>query len=276
MTTTGKQRIAFLGLGSMGAPMARRLLAEGHPLTVWNRTASRTTGFADAGARVATSPVAAVRDADVVITMLADPPAVLEVVGAIASALRPGTHLIDVSSIGPGAVAEVAALLPAGVTLIDSPVMGSVDRAEAGELTLLVGGDPTPVRDILDVFGTVTPCGASGTGAALKVVLINAVVAGVAVVGEAMALADTFGLPEPLVVGALTHGPLAGVAGRAFAEGSYFPVRLAAKDVALATSVADLPLSRTVHQRLTAYPTAQEEDLGQIVRHMRSRRVDAF
>jgi 3-hydroxyisobutyrate dehydrogenase-like beta-hydroxyacid dehydrogenase len=295
-------KIAFLGLGSMGAPMARRLLAAGYPLTVWNRSTSRALAFAgaavgsgaDAGAvaaargessagggaavngaggamvKVVDSPAEAVRDADVVITMLADPAAVREVVGAFAGSLKPGAVLIDASTVGPDVVGELAELLPAGVKLIDAPVMGSVDRAANGELLLMVGGDADPVLPLLELFGTVNRTGVVGTGAALKLVLINAVINGVAVVGEAMALADSLGLPEAQVKAALASSPLAGLAGRAFAEGAYFPVRLAAKDVALATAAADLPIAHAVHTRLTTYPEVLDEDLGHIVKYFRS------
>jgi 3-hydroxyisobutyrate dehydrogenase-like beta-hydroxyacid dehydrogenase len=259
------QTIAFIGLGIMGSPMAGRLLAAGYPLTVWNRTASRAEPLRAEGATVAASPAEAVREADVVITMLADPTAVREVIGAIARHLRPGTTVIEASTIGPQALGEVAALLPGSVALVDAPVMGSADRAASGQLVVLAGGDLTKVRPILEVFGTVTECGAVGYGAALKVVLINAVIAGVTVVGEAMALGDAFGLPTEL-------GPLAGIAGRAFAQGANYPLRLAAKDVTLATASADLPLLRTVHDWLIAFPEAGSEDLGQVVRHIRARR----
>jgi 3-hydroxyisobutyrate dehydrogenase-like beta-hydroxyacid dehydrogenase len=83
------ERIAFLGLGIMGNPMAKRLLAAGYPLTVWNRTASRAEPLQAEGADVAASPAEAVRDADVVITMLADPTAVREVIDGIVRHLRP-------------------------------------------------------------------------------------------------------------------------------------------------------------------------------------------
>jgi 3-hydroxyisobutyrate dehydrogenase len=266
------ERIAFIGLGIMGSPMARRLLAVGYPLTVWNRTASRAEPLRAEGASAAASPAEAVREADVVITMLADPTAVREVIGAIAGHLRPGATLIEASTIGPQALQEVAALLPGSVALVDAPVMGSADRAASGQLVVLAGGDLTKVRPILEVFGTVTECGAVGHGAALKVVLINAVIAGVTVVGEAMALGDAFGLPTELVTGALASGPLAGIAGRAFAQGANYPLRLAAKDVTLATATADLPVLRIVHDWLVAFPEAGSEDLGQVVRHIRARR----
>jgi 3-hydroxyisobutyrate dehydrogenase-like beta-hydroxyacid dehydrogenase len=263
-------KIAFLGLGTMGAAMAGRVLDAGYPLTVWNRTAERAAELGAKGARVAATPADAVRDAEVVITMLADPAAVLAVVGEFAPALRPSARLVEMSTIGPAAVDQVVSLLPDGVALIDSPVMGSVDRAAGGELSLLVGGDADGVRSLLDLFGTVTRAGGTGAGAALKVVLINAVVTGVAAIGEALVLADSLGLPEDLVKSAMAASPLAGIAGRAFAQGVHFPIRLAAKDVALATSVTDLPLAEAVHAQLTSFPAAADEDLARIVDHVRA------
>jgi 3-hydroxyisobutyrate dehydrogenase-like beta-hydroxyacid dehydrogenase len=264
------QKIAFLGLGTMGAPMAGRLIAAGHDVTVWNRTDEKAVPLIDQGASAAASPSDAVGDADVVITMLSDSAAVAEVVSAFVPALKPNATLIDASTIGPAALAEVAALLPEGVTLVDSPVMGSADRAATGELVLLAGGEISAVRPILDLFGNVIHCGPLGNGAALKVVVIGAIVAGVTVIGEAMALADTFKLREELVVGVMQKMPLAGLAARAFAEGSLYQVKLAAKDVALGADVAHLPVARAVHQRLLDFPAAATEDIGQIVKFIRA------
>jgi len=263
-------RIAFLGLGAMGTPMARRVLDAGYPLTVWNRSPRRAEPLVAKGAQPAKTPADAVRDADVVITMLADPAAVREVVAALAPALRPGQTLIESSTIGPDALHEVAGLLPDGVTLVDSPVMGSVDRAEAGGLSILVGGDADSVMPLLELFGTVTRTGASGTGAALKIVLISAVVTGVAMIGEAMTLADSLGLPEDLVRSSLATSPMAGIAARAFSQDTLYQFHLAAKDVALATASADLPLYRTVHDLLTAFPSAADEDLSHLVKLLRT------
>ncbi|WHT21981.1 NAD(P)-dependent oxidoreductase [Crossiella sp. CA-258035] len=258
-------RIAFLGLGTMGLPMARRLLAAGYPLTVWNRSPERATALA---ARVASTPAEAAREAEVVVTMLADPAAVLSVVAELD--LRPGSTLIEMSTIGPDALREVAALLPAGVTLIDAPVMGSADKAAAGELTLLVGGPAEPVLPVLEVFGKVVRTGLTGTGAALKLVLINATVTGVVAIAEALTLAEAFGLPAELVREALAGSALGGLAARAFATGAHYPIRLAAKDSRLAAEAAELPLAALVAQRLAECPAA-EEDLGQIVRQLRAR-----
>ncbi|MER5740532.1 NAD(P)-dependent oxidoreductase [Streptomyces sp. NPDC002262] len=266
ITTSPSQKIAFLGLGSMGLPMARRLLDAGYPLTVWNRTAAKAAPLLDAGALLAETPADAVRNADVVITMLADPDAARAVAGLLIPALRPGTHWIDTSTIGPGTTRELAARLPEGVTLIDAPVMGSVDRAASGELLILAGGDTTPVADVLARLGTVTACGGPGDGAALKLVLINAAIGGVALVAESLALADALGLPRDLALRTLGAGPLGGAVGRVTATGSHFPVALAAKDVALATGTAELPLLETVHRFLLADPTLSGEDLASVAR----------
>ncbi|MFI8914378.1 NAD(P)-dependent oxidoreductase [Streptomyces sp. NPDC053513] len=263
---TTPQKIAFLGLGSMGLPMARRLLDAGHPLTVWNRTAAKADALVADGAVRAATPAEAVRDADVVVTMLADPAAALAVADELIPALRPGTHWIDTSTVGPDTVAALAARLPAGVTLLDAPVMGSVDRAAVGELLILAGGDTAPVAGVLDRLGTVTPCGGPGTGAALKLVLINAVIGGVALVAETLALADSLGLPRELALRTLGAGPLSGAVGRATATGSHFPVALAAKDVALATATTKLPVLEAVHAALTEDPSLLGEDLAALAR----------
>ncbi|MFG3035836.1 NAD(P)-dependent oxidoreductase [Streptomyces sp. NPDC048330] len=263
---TTPHKTAFLGLGSMGLPMARRLLDAGHPLTVWNRTAAKVDALVAAGAVRAATPAEAVRDADVVVTMLADPAAALAVADEILPALRPGTHWIDTSTVGPDTVAALTARLPAGVTLIDAPVMGSVDRAASGDLLVLAGGDTAPVADVLARFGAVTPCGAPGAGAAVKLVLINAAIGGVALVAEALALADALGVAREPALRLLGAGPLAGAVGRATATGSHFPLALAAKDVALATAAAKLPVLEAVHAALTADPALLGEDLAALAR----------
>jgi 3-hydroxyisobutyrate dehydrogenase-like beta-hydroxyacid dehydrogenase len=259
-------KVAFLGLGSMGAPMARRIANAGYALTVWNRSPEKAEGFE----KVAASPEDAVRGADVVVTMLSDPPAVLEVVGRIADDLNQGAVLVEASTIGPDALRQVAQLVPDGVKLIDAPVMGSIDRAAAGELNLLVGGDADAVMPLLELFGEVNRTGDVGTGAAMKIVMINAIVNGIAIIGEALQVADAFGLPEDQVKLAFETSPLAGLAARAFANDAYYQTKLAAKDVALAAEAADTPIARTVYQRLTAYPEAQNEDVGKIVEYFRA------
>ena len=258
--------IAFVGLGAMGAPMARRLLDAGHELTVWNRTSARAEPLAEAGARVAATPADAVRDAAVVITMLADPAAEEAVLRAIADALRPDALLIEMSTIGPEAVVRNRALIPPGVAVVDAPVMGSVDRAAVGDLAVLAGGDVERATPILSVFGTVVPCGALGSGSARKLVLISGVIAGVAVIGEALALADRLGVPDPQAV--LAASPLAPLAARAFSTTADFSIAMAAKDLALAGELLDLPVMAAARSALLDAPD-QDADLAAAVAFVR-------
>jgi 3-hydroxyisobutyrate dehydrogenase len=251
--------IAFLGLGRMGSPLAGRLLAAGHDLVVWNRTIARAEPLATAGAKVAATPAEAVSDADIVITMLADPPALEAVAAQIAPAMRPGAILIDMSTVGPAAVRALAERVPA---LVDAPVMGSVDRAVNGTLTVLAGGDVDRVEGILATFGTVVRCGEVGAGAARKVLLINAAIGGVTLVADLVALGDELGIPDPLEV--LAEGPLSASVTRVRSTGSNFPIKLAAKDVGLALQEGQLPVLAAIRERLLAVPT-QEADLRGVV-----------
>jgi 3-hydroxyisobutyrate dehydrogenase len=268
------EKIAFLGLGHMGAPMARHLLDAGHPLTVWNRTPAKAAPLVERGAVLADSPADAVRDADVVITMLATPDAVSEVADAIAPELRPGTYWAEMSTIGPEAVRQLAARLGDGVTLVDAPVMGSTDKAESGELGILAGGDADRIEGVLAHLGTVTRTGAPGSGAALKLVVNTAVIGGVGLVAEAMALADALGLPEDVAKGALAAGPLGGAVARAFAEGVHFGSDLAVKDIALATGTTELPAMEAVlghFKEAAADPSLTHEDIARAVTRIRER-----
>jgi 3-hydroxyisobutyrate dehydrogenase-like beta-hydroxyacid dehydrogenase len=251
--------IAFLGLGRMGAPIAGRLLAAGHDLVVWNRTVARAEPLAAAGAKVAATPAEAVTDADIVITMLADPPALQAVAAQIAPAMRPDAILIDMSTVGPAAVRALAERVPA---LVDAPVMGSVDRAVNGTLTVLAGGDVDRVDGILATFGTVVRCGEVGAGAARKILLINAAIGGVTLVADLVALGDELGIPDPLEV--LAEGPLSASVTRVRSAGSNFPIKLAAKDVGLALQEGQLPVLAAIRERLLAVPT-QEADLRGVV-----------
>ncbi|MCT9087842.1 NAD(P)-dependent oxidoreductase [Streptomyces sp. ASQP_92] len=263
-------KIAFLGLGGMGTPMATRLLDAGHPLTVWNRTAARSQGLAARGAAVAATPGDAVRSADVVISMLADPGAVAEVAAAAAPRLRPGTHWIEMSTIGPDAVRDLAERLPTGVTLLDAPVLGSVDKAATGELGILVGGDADGVEKVLGVLGTVTRCGPPGSAAALKLVVNTALIGGVVVVAEALALAGRLGVPAATAEQALLASAVGGAARRALATEAAFPTALAAKDLHLATATAPLPVLAAVLDRLGAHPDLAAHDLARAADRIRA------
>ncbi|CCK30337.1 hypothetical protein BN159_5958 [Streptomyces davaonensis JCM 4913] len=264
------QKIAFLGLGHMGAPMALRLLAAGHPLAVWNRTAAKAAPLAAEGAAVVGTPADAVRDADVVITMLSGPDALAEVADAAVPALPHGIHWIDMSTVGPEAVRDLAARLGGTAHLVDAPVMGSTDKAAAGELGILAGGEVSGVEKVLAHLGTVTRTGPLGSGAALKLVVNSAVLGAVALVAESLRLADALGLDDTVARGALASGPIGGAVARAFAEGVHFGTGLAAKDLALATATAQLPALEAV---LTHFRTADvpDADISAAVTRIRTR-----
>ncbi|MFD3932669.1 NAD(P)-dependent oxidoreductase [Streptomyces sp. NPDC058614] len=274
------EKIAFLGLGHMGAPMARQLLGSGHPLTVWNRTAAKAEPLVAEGATLAATPAEAVRDADVVITMLAGPAALEAVADAVVPELRPGAYWVEMSTVGPDVIRELAARLKDelkdglkdGVTLVDAPVAGSTDRAAAGRLGILAGGDVAGVEHVLAHFGTVTRTGPLGSGAALKLVVNASVVGGVALVAEAMRLADALGVDEDTARNALTNGPLGGAVGRAFAEGVHFDTALAVKDADLATKAARLPVMEAVLEQFrhaAADPSVVHEDIAKAAAHIR-------
>lgn len=262
----GMQTIAFLGLGHMGSRMATRLVAAGHKVTVWNRTRARADALA--GADVAATPAEAAAGADVVITMLTGPDAVEAVVhgpDGAAAAMRPGSVLVEMSTIGPTAAARLQRL-PEGVGLVDAPVGGSVGMAERGELAIFTGGadaDVAAVTPVLERLGTVRRCGGPGSGAAAKLVAITAVVSGVALLGELRAVGATLGLPVELTEGILAGGPLSIVVERARGTGSHYAVELAAKDLGLTLDHADAPLARAALTRLrTALPELAGQDLS--------------
>ena len=196
------EKIAFLGLGRMGQPMARRLAAAGYPLTVWNRSPGRADGLTEAA-----SPAEAVAGADVVVTMLSDPQAAAEVAGRFTPALAPGTLWIDMSSIGPRAVAGLRAQLSDGVAMVDAPVVGSVGPATTGDLGIFAGGEDADLEraePVLAHLGRVRRCGGPGAGAALKVVVIGGIVACVTVLSEVLAVAGELGVPREVALEVLS------------------------------------------------------------------------
>jgi len=243
-------KIAFLGLGQMGAPMARRLLKAGHQLTVWDRTADHAKPLAAEGAAVAATPAQAGAAAACAITMLATPDALQEVVfgeNGLAKTLGAGQVYIDMSTVGPDTIRSVAGQLPNGVAVVDAPVRGSVSAATDGRLEIFVGAsdeDFVRVRPILETLGSVARVGGLGAGAAMKLVANLALGVAITAVGEALSLGEALGLePEP-VLNMLEGSPLAPMvrAKRANLESGHYPpafkLRHAAKDLRLAVEAA--------------------------------------
>src|SRR5438105_2753360 len=169
-------KLAFCGLGHMGAPMAARLVSAGHEVAVWNRSPEKVEPLAGLGARAAETPADAAAGAEAAITMLADPEALEEVVfgpGGLAEGLSPGSTLIDMSTVGPDAVRSVAERLGDAVEVLDAPVLGSIAAAESGSLKIFVGGSEEAFQrwsPVFEVLGTPFHLGPLGTGASMKLV----------------------------------------------------------------------------------------------------------
>jgi 3-hydroxyisobutyrate dehydrogenase-like beta-hydroxyacid dehydrogenase len=198
-----RERVAFIGLGIMGAPMAANLCRAGFEVTVWNRTRSRADAFAtDHPCHVAATPGDAAAEADITITMVPDGPEVEEVLlGARGAAerMRSGSLAIDMSTIAPSAsVAIGEQLREERIGFLDAPVSGSRPKAEDGTLTIMAGGDPGDferARPVLEAMGAlVVHVGPQGHGSLVK--LINNTLAAInaAALAEALTLARTAGL----------------------------------------------------------------------------------
>ncbi|WP_269264965.1 NAD(P)-dependent oxidoreductase [Oxalobacter aliiformigenes] len=203
MNNRNLPRIAFVGIGLMGLPMAGRLVKAGYPLVAWNRTREKALPLEPLGAEVASTLDEAVKSADMVITMLEAGPVVESVVQSMSPVLREGTLLIDMSSTKQSEAREIRQMLePRRVAFLDAPVSGGVVGAEAGTLAIMVGGtekDFQRARPVFEVMGRPTLVGPTGSGQIAK--LCNQLIVGgtVAIVAEAMLLAQAGGAdPEAM------------------------------------------------------------------------------
>jgi 3-hydroxyisobutyrate dehydrogenase/2-hydroxy-3-oxopropionate reductase len=254
-------RVAVVGLGGMGSRIARRFLDAGHELTVWNRTAAKVEQLVEAGAAAATSPAEAAARSEVVITMVSDPSAlqaVTEGPEGVAAGVGGETTVIEMSTVGPAAVARLASTLSA--ELLDAPVLGSLSEAESGSLSIFVGGEATSFercRELLSVLGSPIHVGPSGSGAAAKLVANTTLFGVIGALGEALALAEGLGLSRESAFEVLATTPLAAQAERrrpALESRDFpprFPLRLARKDADLiAETGMDLRLTNAARSWL--------------------------
>ncbi|AWA42399.1 2-hydroxy-3-oxopropionate reductase [Pseudomonas fluorescens] len=207
--------LGFAGIGLMGLPMCRRLLAAGYPLTVWNRNPAKCAPLVEAGARQVATPAELCAQADVVMLCLADTAVVREVVfgpAGVAEGAKPGQLLVDFSSLEPTATREMAAELAdkTGMAWLDSPVSGGVVGAEAGSLAIMVGGDAADldrVRPVLLELGQrVTHMGGVGAGQVTKACNQMIVACNALVIAEVVALAEQAGVDASLIAEALAGG----------------------------------------------------------------------
>jgi 3-hydroxyisobutyrate dehydrogenase len=254
-------RVALLGTGIMGAGMARNLLAAGHELRVWNRTRERAEGL---GAEVLDSPAEACEGAEVVVTMLADAPAVEAATEGLSF---DGAVWAQMSTIGIEATEALAARAPGA--FVDAPVLGSRAAAEAGELTVLASGPFERCRPVLEAVGRIVDLGPEpGAGTRMKLVLNHWVIALVESLAETVLLAERLGLDPQAFLDVIDGGPMgppyAKLKGTNMVERRYepnFSLKLARKDADLIASVAgDLPLARLISERMGAAIAAGHAD----------------
>lgn len=207
-------RVAFIGMGTMGAAMALNIVKAGHELTVHNRTREREAPVAEAGAARAASPAEAAGQADVVITCVSDTPDVEAVVlgkGGVIEGARPGSLVVDMSTISPAATRRISSeLSDAGLRMVDAPVSGGSEGAEKGILTIMVGGESDDVEEVMPVFQamgkTITHVGPIGSGQVVKAIN-QVIIAGTYLsVAEGMALGMKAGLDMEKAVSALSGG----------------------------------------------------------------------
>ena len=242
--------IGWIGTGIMGAPMARRLIAGGHRVRVFNRSPEKARALATDGATVAADTAACVAGAEVVFIMVPDTPDVEATVAKIEPALKAGQLVIDMSTIAPAAERAIAARLKAtGVDYLDAPVSGGDVGARDGTLAIMVGGDAAAferARPLFELMGKrITHMGPSGAGQMTKLANQIAVAITLEAAAEAIKFAKAGGLDPSRVVEAIGAGAAASWQlsnlGPKIIAGDYRPgffIKLIRKDLRLVTEAA--------------------------------------
>ncbi len=248
--TTSRPTVGWIGLGRIGLPMARRVLAAGFPVVAWARRPASADPLVAAGATLAESPEALARACDVVVTIVGGPADVRALHAAMLPHARRGAVFVEMTTAAPADAAAAQALAaPSGVLVLDAPVTGGVAGAERGSLTAFVGGDAAAlarVRPVLAAFANrIVHCGAAGAGYRMK--LVNqTIVAGVLLgLADGAALARAGGLSSSAVKDALSAGTASGFLFDAYIErmvtgsgAATFTLGMFRKDLALARDEA--------------------------------------
>lgn len=278
------EKIGFIGLGAMGRPMAKHLLAGGHRLTVHNRSRAAVDDLVAAGAKAASTPSDVARQSDILITMLPDTPDVEQVIAGpdgVLAGLGRGVVVIDMSSISPAAARQLALLVAAkGAAMLDAPVSGGEIGAINATLSIMVGGDAQAfarVRPVLACMGNaerIVHIGDEpGSGQICKVCNQIAIAGALAGVSEALAVARKAGVDAARVRQALLGGFAASrvleVHGERMLTGNYTPgfrTRLYQKDMRIASETAlahgvAIPATALVAQLVTALVATGRGDL---------------
>ncbi|MFD7655770.1 NAD(P)-dependent oxidoreductase [Actinosynnema sp. NPDC059797] len=276
--------VALLGTGLMGAGMARSLLRAGLDVVVWNRNADKARPLAEAGARVAEDPAAAVERADVVLTMLFDADATAEVMAAALPSLREGATWVQCATVGLDGGERLARLADRhGVGFVDAPVLGTRQPAELGKLTVLAAAPPELRAGVEPVFGaiaarTVWAGERPGDGQRLKLVANAWVLSITAATAQSVALARGLGLDPSAFLDTIAGGPVdsayAQAKGRAMIDGDFTPsfgVDGAAKDSSLIadamnTAGTDDRLMRVLLDHYRSADDGAPADMAAVVR----------
>jgi 3-hydroxyisobutyrate dehydrogenase len=277
-------KIAFLGTGIMGAPMARHLAQAGHDVAVWNRSPEKARPLAEYGATVAQDGASAVAGADAVVTMLTDGVAVEDVMGDAAPAAAEGTVWWQASTVGISGTEGLAALAEEHrLTFVDAPVVGTREPAEAGELTVLASGPPGALEHLAPLFDAVgsrtIALGEAGAGSRFKLVMNHWVLGVTDAIAETLVLAEGLDVDPALFLDAIEGGPLdiayAHLKGPGMIAGDLpvaFPLKHALKDADLILEAVgrhdlDLGLAPVLRARfaLAADAGHADEDMGMVI-----------
>ncbi|HEB65860.1 MAG TPA: NAD(P)-dependent oxidoreductase [Chloroflexi bacterium] len=274
-----QETIGFIGLGIMGSGMSRNLLKAGFPLVVWNRTASKMTPLVEAGAQPAVSPADLASRAEVVITCVSNTADVEEVIlgeNGVVHGARPGTLVIDMSTISPSAAQEIAAqLAQKGIHMLDAPISGGSEGAANGTLSIMVGGEAPNVERAMPYFRamgkTITHVGGHGAGQMVKLVNQILVVGNALAMSEALLFAQAGGVDLEKTLQAVSGGAAGSwmlshrgpqIIARDWRPG--FTIDLQQKDLRLVLEEADrrgVPVLMTA-QVFNLYRTLQQAGLG--------------
>jgi 3-hydroxyisobutyrate dehydrogenase-like beta-hydroxyacid dehydrogenase len=271
--------VGFIGLGLMGKPMARNLLKAGFPVTVWNRTPAKAQELLSDGAKLAANPRGVAEHADVLITIVSDPPALEEVLfakGALA-ALRRGGTLIDSSTVSPDLARKVAAACAErGIDFLDAPVTGGTWGAEKGELVYMIGGTSAVferMKPLLEKMGKrFFLVGPNGAGQTVKLAMNLLLALEVDALAEALALVGAAGIQGERLVevmqSSMGRAPLLDVKAPLFLKHEFpasFPLRLMHKDMRLALELArelgiQLPAGAAAYATYSAVKDKSQDD----------------
>lgn len=272
-------KVGFLGLGAMGAPMAANIRSHGYPLAVYNRTASRSAALQAMSATLCTTPRELAARSDMVVIMVTGPDdllAVLDGPDGVTAGLSAGKVVINMSTVSDNATEQAAERVQAaGAEYVDAPVSGSVKPAIDGTLVILAGCTPEALErttPLLKTMGSeVVHCGDIGSGTRMKLVLNLMLGNMMESLAEAMLLTKSFELDPTTLMQALGGGAMAApmfqIKGKAIIEGNFtkqFPVHLIFKDLNLVLEAAHhrhvpLPQTEAVHE---SFRRAMERGYG--------------